>query len=571
MTSSDTPFTRQAIRWLTEPHPAIRDPEDRRRVRVLSTLLLVATLVSALGYVILSGPGGQQHYRRQFLINSIPVTVAYLLSRTRYYKVTPTLACLLPAVGVFAGVLAMQNGDPTYINQALMWLFVPILLSGLVLSVRGTALTSGLILAALAATIELAPELSGKTSGMVFGFIFSIASMTLVVAGVYQQNLARLKKELGERIKTEAALAASERRWRSVAQTAADAIIIFNRQREIVSWNDAAQAMFGYTEQEAVGKTMALLLPPEQAHQLPDMIKRIRQQILTGSHSPPHITLESMRKDGGHFPCELTVAVWESNGDKYYTGILRDISERHQIEGELRASIQEKEVMLKEIHHRVKNNLQIISSLLSLQSSTIEDKEANAVLKESQNRVRSMALIHEKLYQSNMLSRIKFSEYIQGLTTYLIPAYEQTGHVTFHIEADDVWLSLDAAVPCGLIVNELISNALKYAFPDGKPGRIELSASAEGDLIKLVATDNGVGIPAGKDILDGNTLGLQLVHSLVGQLEGELHISGTHGTRFEITFRDPIGRALTGSALTRRAAVEERPRNTAIDNAKKSL
>jgi two-component sensor histidine kinase len=219
-----------------------------------------------------------------------------------------------------------------------------------------------------------------------------------------------------------------------------------------------------------------------------------------------------------------------------------EITERHQAEQKLRVSLHEKEILLKEIHHRVKNNLQVVSSLLSLQARQIDDERAVTLINDSQNRVRAMALIHEKLYQSSDLSSIDFAEYVRGLTQYLIRTYgSATKQVTFHVQAEDVWLSLNAAVPCGLIINELVSNAFEHAFPDDFLGTIELTASMVGDMVTLTIADNGVGIPAEEDILSGDTLGVQLVHSLVSQLDGDLTLHRENGTRFEITFCDPHG------------------------------
>jgi two-component sensor histidine kinase len=216
----------------------------------------------------------------------------------------------------------------------------------------------------------------------------------------------------------------------------------------------------------------------------------------------------------------------------------RYFAQRAHEEAQIRESLHEKEILLKEIHHRVKNNLQVVSSLLSLQAGQTADETALTMLNDSRNRVRAMALIHERLYRSSDLARIDFAEYIQGLTRYLVPAYEPADHLTFTIQADGVWLSLDSAVQCGLIINELVSNALKHAFPNGRRGHVEVSATADRNQIRLVVADDGVGIPSGKDPLSGDTLGMQLVHSLVGQLGGELVQSGENGTRYEITFCD---------------------------------
>jgi two-component sensor histidine kinase len=212
--------------------------------------------------------------------------------------------------------------------------------------------------------------------------------------------------------------------------------------------------------------------------------------------------------------------------------------ENARLYGVTNASLQEKEVLLKEIHHRVKNNLQVISSLLNLQSAHVEDPQATEIFQDSQNRIRSMALVHEKLYQSQDLARVDLAEYIRNLATYLFRAYSAnaTG-VTLDIQADDVFLTIDTAVPCGLILNELISNALKHAFPDGQAGEICVKLHANGDhQVTLSVADTGVGLPKDLDLNTTTSLGLQLVHTLADQLDGHIELNGTRGTEFNITF-----------------------------------
>ena len=214
------------------------------------------------------------------------------------------------------------------------------------------------------------------------------------------------------------------------------------------------------------------------------------------------------------------------------------ILERQRAEEQLIASLQEKEMLLQEIHHRVKNNLQVISSLLSLQASYIESEEIQEIFKDSQHRVRSMALVHEKLYRSEDLARIDLAEYIRNLATFLFGSYRTTsGRITLEVQADDVFLGIDAAVPCGLMLNELISNALKHAFPDGRSGqlRVELRRNAVRQ-VSLTVRDNGVGLPPGFNLLETDSLGMQLVGTLADQLNGTLEIHSQGGTEFIITF-----------------------------------
>ncbi|GAI89221.1 unnamed protein product, partial [marine sediment metagenome] len=196
-----------------------------------------------------------------------------------------------------------------------------------------------------------------------------------------------------------------------------------------------------------------------------------------------------------------------------------DITERKRAGDQIKASLKEKEVLLREIHHRVKNNLQIISSLLNLQSRYIKDKQVLHVFQESQDRIKSMVLIHKKLYQSKDLARIDFAEYVRSLIADLFRSYKADyGLITLKTNIDNVFLGIDTAIPCGLIINELISNSLKYAFPEGGQGeiRIELHPEKEGKFT-LIVSDSGVGFPKDLDFRNTESLGLQLACTLVDQ------------------------------------------------------
>ncbi|MFQ6041306.1 MAG: histidine kinase dimerization/phosphoacceptor domain -containing protein [Candidatus Poribacteria bacterium] len=212
---------------------------------------------------------------------------------------------------------------------------------------------------------------------------------------------------------------------------------------------------------------------------------------------------------------------------------------RKQTEEQIKTSLQEKEVLLKEIHHRVKNNMQVIVSLLNLQRRYIKDEKYGEMFRESQNRIRSMALIHEKLYQSENLTNIDFAEYIRSLASTLFQTYEAYGKIALKMNIEDISLSIDSAIPCGLILNELVSNSLKYAFPEGKEGEIKIILrSADENEIELIVSDNGVGIPEDVDIKNTESLGLQLVATLTeNQLDGEMQLNRTEGTEFRIKFK----------------------------------
>ncbi len=228
----------------------------------------------------------------------------------------------------------------------------------------------------------------------------------------------------------------------------------------------------------------------------------------------------------------------ESEGTKSMILLaIEDITERRHSENLIRDSLREKEVLLKEIHHRVKNNLNIVSSLLELQADVIQDESALKAFKESQNRIRSIALIHEKLYQSADLSRIDFGEYVNELTTKILSSFGFDSDLCqMDIKISDIRLSVDMAIPCSLIINELVSNCLKHAFPD-KSGKILISLSLINETnFELYVTDNGVGFPSRLNFKTTKSLGLQLVNTLVNQIDGIIEMNASNGTSFKIVF-----------------------------------
>ncbi len=217
--------------------------------------------------------------------------------------------------------------------------------------------------------------------------------------------------------------------------------------------------------------------------------------------------------------------------------LTQEIDERKRVEEQIKASLKEKEVLLKEIHHRVKNNLQVISSLLKLQCASIQEKQTLAIFRESQNRIESMALIHEQLYQSKNLSGIDFAKYIHNLVANLFCAYEvNTNNINFKLNINKIHLDINAAIPCGLIINELIANSLKYAFPCQEKGEIVINFFSVNSKFILIVKDNGIGFPKDLDYLNTQTLGLQLVVALTEQLEGQIELNNKQGTEFKIAF-----------------------------------
>lgn len=227
------------------------------------------------------------------------------------------------------------------------------------------------------------------------------------------------------------------------------------------------------------------------------------------------------------------------------------IEQLQETEGKLQLSLEEKTILLKEIHHRVKNNLQIISSLLYLQSLQLEDDTLLAMFQESQQRVKSIALIHEQLYQTENLARIDFADYVEKLTTQLSRSYKQ-GHVQLAVNIPTLPLTVEKAIPCGLMINELVTNAFKYAFPDGQAGTIAIAMqlTQEGQLT-LTVKDNGVGFPTDLNWQRPKSLGLTLVKTLVKQLHGTIELRSEAGTEFKIIFTDNTVKPYAAKSRTR--------------------
>ncbi|MFZ5552936.1 MAG: PAS domain S-box protein [Bacteroidota bacterium] len=237
------------------------------------------------------------------------------------------------------------------------------------------------------------------------------------------------------------------------------------------------------------------------------------------------------------FESFLNPIVLENGRIEEISCISHEITGKKEAEAEIKQSLREKEVLLKEVHHRVKNNLQVISSILNLQSSYVKDEKILQILRESQNRIKSMSFIHESLYQNKTFSYINFSEYIVNLSKNLVHSYQLFGNqVDIAFQVSEVKLNIDQAIPCGLIVNELVSNALKYAFPGNKKGKIDIEVKEKGKKVTLKVEDNGVGLPAGFDYSNTETLGLQLVVTLVEQLDGKMKLESKKGTGYLITF-----------------------------------
>lgn len=240
---------------------------------------------------------------------------------------------------------------------------------------------------------------------------------------------------------------------------------------------------------------------------------------------------------GGYFMVTAAPIKDKSGNTLGSVHIARDITERKIMEDKIKTSLQEKEMLIRETYHRVKNNLMVISSLLDLQARYIEDIETQNIFRDSQNRARSMALIHEKLYQTTDLKWINFANYIKKLSMELFETYSgQSSIIKINFDLEDHELDTETSIPLGLIVNELISNGLKHAFPDGRNGTIKIKFYKDGGKYVLIISDNGIGFPEELDYKKSDSLGLRIVNSLVDQIHGEIDMDRTYGTKFTIKF-----------------------------------
>jgi len=328
-----------------------------------------------------------------------------------------------------------------------------------------------------------------------------------------------------------------EERFRRVVEAAPNAMVMIRVSGQIEMVNAQAELVFGYARSELLGQPVEMLVPERFRGRHPNL----RTSFFSEPKPRPMGAgrdLYGLRKDGSEFPVEIGLNPIETEDGTMVLSAIVDISDRRHKEDRIQSALKEKEILLGEIHHRVKNNLQVIHSLLDLQSSKIEDITALQLLAESQNRIRSMALIHQTLYESKDFAKVDFRNFLDSLLPALVSSYSlDRDRVTLSVSAGEVSLPIDAAIPCGLIVNELISNALKHAFPGSGRGRIDVSLNDEpnGEIV-LSVTDNGVGIPADLDLANATTLGLQLVSLLADQLAGKLTVNRSNPTSFRLQF-----------------------------------
>ena len=392
--------------------------------------------------------------------------------------------------------------------------------------------------------------LSGKTKNITFenrqvsktGEVFDMLwTCTLLYdKSSHVVGINSIARDISKRKQAEEALREREERERLerdrlelILKTAQDGFWLVDASTGLlIEINEASSSMLGYTREELLTRGLTDI----DAQWSPEEIGREMQKVKIAGHA----LFETCHRAKGGQIIDVEVSVNYLPVTDQFFSFIRNITERKQAEEKIKSSLKEKEVLLSEIHHRVKNNIQVITSLLKLQADKIKDKQYANMFQDSQDRIKSMALIHEQLYQTKNFANIDFGEYVKSFANGLFVSYGvDTNKIKLNIDIKDVSIDLQNAVPCGLIINELVSNSLKHAFPQQEEGNIGivLQSTNEGDF-ELTVSDDGIGISEDLDIEQTDTMGLHLVKVLAEhQLAGIIDLDRTEGTQFRIKFK----------------------------------
>jgi len=330
---------------------------------------------------------------------------------------------------------------------------------------------------------------------------------------------------------------AAEAVSRALLEGAPDGIVVTDASGVIAIVNSEAERLFGYPREELIGQSIEILVP-----------QRFRKRHVDDRreyHADPKLrpmgagrALTGLTKDGNEIPVEISLSPLVTDRGQLVMSVIRDVTESRHAERIIQASLREKEALLREIHHRVKNNLQVTSSLLRLQAASVADERVRRLFEDTESRIRSMALVHEKLYQSANVSHVELAEYIRSLGDLLFQSSViDPARVTLDVSGPAIFLSIETAVPVGLIVNELLSNALEHAFRDGRRGTIDVALHEGGGAIRVRIRDDGIGLPPAFAFDRTETLGLRLVAGLAEQIEGTIAVEERGGgAAFSLVF-----------------------------------
>jgi PAS domain S-box-containing protein len=310
-----------------------------------------------------------------------------------------------------------------------------------------------------------------------------------------------------------------------------DAIYSKDLNGIVLSWNPGAERIFGYSPDEIIGKPVSILSAPGNENQVPEFLSQLK-----AGNRIDHFETQRRRKDGSLIHVSLTISPMRDDHGKIIaaSSIAKDISKQKQAAMMIEAQLQEKQVLLQEIHHRVKNNLQLVASLLELRSRNMQNEVAKSAFHDSIGRIRSMAMLHEKMYGSNIVGNVNFGEYIKSLFGPLAEAFNKDLPINFVVDSDHFMLDLNRAIPLGLIVNELLTNSVKHAFNSSKPPEIRVKIRTNVDKVAMTVADNGTGLPPEVDLFKSESFGFKIVRLLIEQIDGQIKVQNSNGTVFEI-------------------------------------
>lgn len=346
-------------------------------------------------------------------------------------------------------------------------------------------------------------------------------------------------RDITKRKQDEKALRENETRLRAIIGASRDAIGVSKAGVHVLV-NPAYLSLFGFDQvEELVGTPIINLIAPECRAEISLNIRRRLQN----EQAPSFYETTALRKDGSKFLMEVNVSVYSLSNEVYTVVILRDITERNRVEELVRSSLGEKEILLRELYHRTKNNMQVIISMLELQAAFSEDPAVTTLFQEMENRISTMALVHQMLYQTKDLSRVNLRHYIQELMNLLLSGYGLAEkRIQIELQVEEVLVAIDTAIPCGLVLNELITNTVKYAFPNGRPGTLRVALHrTESQVLELVFADDGVGVPKNFDFRQQGSLGMQTILALVEhQMHGQVEFDGSAGVAWRFTFREDL-------------------------------
>ncbi len=357
---------------------------------------------------------------------------------------------------------------------------------------------------------------------------------TIELIHFLEQKIVILEKQTQQLVRTTEHANESESKYKSLFEMSDDAILVIENNT-FVDCNQAVVKMLGYKTKEELLNTHPSELSPEKQPDGRFSYEKAQEMMAlalkNGSH---HFEWMHTRANGENFPVEVWLSKVAFDNKVLINTIWRDLTEKKKAEQTINKNIEEKEILLKEIHHRVKNNLQIITSLLNLQTNNIEDEKVKAILFQSKTRIESMCKVHEMLYSSKNLSSINYGVYLKDLLSKLIVnAKGEANQILLHLEVSNLFLNINTAIPLGLLINELVTNSLKYAFPENIKGVITIKInSINGLQYEFIYGDDGIGYAPEISFKDAHSLGFQLIESLTEQLNGiikrDFMKKGTH-------------------------------------------